>query len=283
MYRPVLPAFIGLMLLHGCASAPKDVAVGISTQQPMAIIRDESYARAERYLDADAVLRVRSLAVPRIRLAEGAVDEDITAEQAELVANRVSREVCLRLAPYLHVDDEAPDLDIELIVTAIRATSPLASGISAGLGVFVPGPFRLPAGLGGFAADGVARYRGQELLVLRWAEGANAVTDSAKVSTIGDAYQLAAQFAADFSDHLIGPKDSAAARRPRLSDTVIQGNNARCHARFGKASLAGRGASLLLPLAPEAIDEGAPRPAADDGVGDDQGTDGQNPGSPQQD
>jgi hypothetical protein len=274
MSRPVLPALIGLMLLHGCASAPKDVAVGISTQQPMETIRDESYARAERYLDTDAALLVRSLAVPRIRLAEGAVDEGITVQQAELVANRASREVCLRLAPYLQVDDEAPDLDIELIVTAIRATSPLASGLSAGLGVFVPGPFRLPAGLGGFAADGVARYRGQELLVLRWAEGANAVTDSAKVSTIGDAYQLAAQFAADFSDHLIDPKGSAASKRPRLSDTVIQGNYARCHARFGKASLAGRGASLLLPLAPEAIDEGAPLPSAQDDVGDDPRSDG---------
>lgn len=252
---------IGALLQYGCASAPKDLVAGIRSEQPTQTIRDKSYARAQRYLDADAILRARSVALPRIQVAEGAVAAGITAEQADLVANRASREVCLRLAPYLRVDDDAPDLEIELQVTAIRATSAVASGISAGLGVFVPGPFRLPAGLGGFAADGVARQRGRDLLVLRWAEGANAVTDSAKVSAIGDAYQLAAQFAADFSNSLVDPKGSAGSRRPRLEDTTIKANYARCQERFGKASLAGRGASLLLPLSPEAIDNGAPRPA----------------------
>lgn len=252
---------VGTLLQYGCASAPKDRVAGISSEQPTQLIRDKSYARAERYLDAEAVLRARSLALPRIRVADGAVGAGISAAQAELVANRASREVCLRLAPYLRVDDDAADLEIELQVTAIRATSAVASGISAGLGVFVPGPFRLPTGLGGFAADGVARQRGRDLVVLRWAEGANAVTDSAKMSAIGDAYQLAAQFAADFSDSLVDPQGSAGRRRPRLDDTTIQANYARCEDRFGKASLAGRGVSLLLPLSPEAIDSGAPRRA----------------------
>ncbi len=252
-------AIIGLLLQYGCASAPKDLVAGISSEQPTQTIRDKSYARAQRYLDAAAILRAHSLALPRIRVAEGAVGAGISAEQADLVANRASREVCLRLAPYMRLDDAGSDLEIELRVTAIRATSAVASGISAGLGVFVPGPFRLPAGLGGFAADGVARQGGRDLLVLRWAEGANAVTDSAKVSTIGDAYQLAAQFAADFSNSLVDPKGSAGSRRPRLDDTLVKANYARCQDRFGKASLAGRGASLLLPLSPEAIDSGAPR------------------------
>jgi len=278
MSRPLsVGAVLGLMLLHGCASAPKDVASGISSDQPTQTVRDKSYARAERYLDVDAVLGVHSLTLPRIQVAEGAVGAGITVEQADLVANRAGREICLRLAPYLRVDDAAPDLDIELRVTAIRSTSAVASGISAGLDVLVPGPFRVPAGMGGFAADGVARQQGHDLLVLRWSEGANAVTDSAKVSAIGDAYQLAAQFAADFSNSLIDPKSAAGPRRPRLDDAVIEANQARCHERFGKASLAGRGASFLLPLPPEAIDKGAPSAADPDGVGIEPETEGQSP------
>ena len=255
-------AFVAL-LLQACASAPKDRASGIASTQTLEVVRDDSYAKAERYLDINAVRSVERVGIPRVVLAEGALGLGITAVQGALVANQAARKVCTNLAPFLRFDEAAAELTIELKVTAIRPTSSGTAGVSAVLGVFVPGPFRLPAGLGGFAADGVARRDGEDLLVLRWAEGASALGDRAKISSIGDAYQLAAQFADDFTDNLIKPQGQKGKRRPRLGSALVDANKALCEARFGKANIAGRGASFLLPLSPAAIDPGAPKQTVD--------------------
>lgn len=245
-------------LLAACASAPKPIENGIQTEKPMGMLKDEAYATAERFLDADAVLAASSVGLPSVRIAEGAVGEGITPEQAALVANRAARDTCLQLARRYRIDPESPDLEIEIVVTAIAPTSSGAAGASALLGVFVPGPFRLPAGLGGFAADGAVRTDREEVLVLRWAEGAGAITEDAKVSRIGDAYQLAGDFADDLAKALNDPSGAEGDTRAVLESNERDAGEARCVARFGKANIAGRGASLLLPLAPEAIDAGAP-------------------------
>lgn len=252
-----------LVVLQGCASAPKPTASGIATDRPLTTTRDETYSTSARYVKADAILTVQRVAPPRVRVAEGAFAEGITPLQAALVANRAARDVCVQLARHFVLDGANPELDVELVVTALRPTSSGAAGASAVLGVFVPGPFRLPAGLGGFAADGVARLGNEGVLLLRWAEGAGAITEDAKVSPIGDAYQLAANFADDFSEGLVDPRGRDVEGKPRVAAEVRASNDALCLARFGKASIAGRGASMLLPLSPEAIDRGAPadRPA----------------------
>lgn len=263
MHRlPIFSLALAALLLQACASAPKDRAVGIASTQTLETIRDDSYAKAERYLDVEAVRLAARVGLPRVALADGALGEGISAAQGALVANQAARQVCTNLAPFLRFDEAAAELAIELQVTAIRPTSSGASGVSAVLGVFVPGPFRLPAGLGGFAADGVARRGGEDVLVLRWAEGASALGDDAKISSIGDAYQLASQFADDFTGNLIDPKGKDGERRLRLESALVAANRTLCEARFGKANIAGRGVSLLLPLSPEAIDSGAPDSAA---------------------
>ena len=256
------------LLLTACASAPKRDVTGIATERPMTTLKDEPYAQAERFVDAEAVLAATSVGLPSVRIAEGAVGEGITAEQAALVANRAARDVCLQLSRRYAVDPASPDLEVELVVTAIRPTSSGAAGASALLGVFVPGPFRLPAGLGGFAADGVARAGANDVVVLHWAEGAGAITEDAKVSSIGDAYQLAGDFADDFASSLSDPQGRDGDARPALGSDAREAGEARCVARFGRASAAGRGASFLLPLAPEAIDAGAPDPAEAKDTGD---------------
>ncbi|MFN8768668.1 MAG: DUF3313 family protein [Lysobacteraceae bacterium] len=263
LFRCLAPMAV-LLLLVGCASAPKASQDGLASARTLETLRDEPYARAARFLDAEAVLAARSVSPPRVAVAEGAAGEGIAPGQATLVANRAAREVCQALAPYYRITDEAPDLAIDLRVTSVAPTSAGTAGVSEILGVFIPGPFRLPAGLGGFAADGAARAPGGDVLVLRWAEGANPVTEDAKLSRIGDAYQLAGDFADDFAAALVDPRAAAGDRRPRLDEATIDANRAACLARFGRANPAGRGASILLPLAPEAIDAGAPAEAPDD-------------------
>lgn len=256
---------LALAVLAGCASAPRALPEGIATERELQTLRDAPHAQVGRFLDAPAVQAVTRVAPPRFSVAEGAAGAGIDAAKATLVANRAARDICTALAPFYEISEEAPELLLELRVTAVQPTSPAAAGFSELIGVFVPGPFRLPAGLGGFAADGVARRAAQaeggEVLVLRWAEGANPVTEGARVSRIGDAYQLAGDFADDFSKALIDPLGREGERRPRLQATQIKANEALCLARFGRVNVAGQGASILLPLAPEAIDPGPPVPA----------------------
>jgi len=260
MSRPLHLALLALaaLLLQACASAPKMAKVGIDTGREMTVLRDETHRQAQRFLDADAVLAAASVGLPAVTVADDARVEGITELQAALVANRAAREVCNGLAPYYRIVEQAPELQIELRITAVRATSRGAAGVSEVLGFFVPGPFRLPAGLGGLGVDGAARRDGVDLLVLRWAEGANPITEGAKVSTIGDAYQLAGDFAKDFVKALVDPNGDESPNRDKLATDAVAANKALCLARFGRASVAGRGASFLIPLAPEAIDAGAP-------------------------
>lgn len=257
----VMALLVVAALLQGCASAPKPTARGIADQKPMTTLRDEPFAQTERFVDVAAVLAARTAAPPTVRVADGALGDGVTAAQGALVANRAARDVCAGMARHFRFDDADPDLRVELVVTAIRPTSSAAAGASAVLGVFVPGPFRLPAGLGGFAADGVARRGDEAVLLLHWAEGAGAITEDAKVSSIGDAYQLANEFADDLVDGLVDPRGRDGDTRARVDDETRAANEAVCLKRFGRASVAGRGASILLPLSPEAIDAGAPTAA----------------------
>lgn len=259
---------VAALLLMACASAPKPTAAGFATTKPMTTLKDEAYAKAERFVDAEAVLAARSVGLPRVRIAEGAAGEGITPTQAALVANRAARDTCMQLARRYRIAPEAADLDLEIVVTAIAPTSSGTAGVSALLGVFVPGPFRLPAGLGGFAADGAVRADGDEIVVLRWAEGAGAITEDAKVSRIGDAYQLAGDFADDFAKALIDPRGAEGEARAALDAADRESGEAHCVARFGRASIAGRGASFVLPLSPEAIDAGARDPSTDPPLAD---------------
>ena len=260
-FRPFI-VIAAALLLAACASAPKPSGPGIRTERPLELTKDEPYAKTERFVDAEAVLAARSVGLPRVRIAEGAVGEGITPEQAALVANRAARDTCVQLARRYRIDPESPDLDIEIVVTAIAPTSSGAAGASALLGVFVPGPFRLPAGLGGFAADGAVRADLADVAVLRWAEGAGAITEDAKVSRIGDAYQLAGDFADDLTKALDDPSGAQGDTRTPMEASEREAGQARCWARFGRASVAGRGVSILLPLSPESIDAGAPEEGA---------------------
>lgn len=151
-------------------------------------------------------------------------------------------------------------LDAQLVVTTIEPTSGAAAGASSVVDYFVPGPARLPVGLGGLAVEAELRDpQAGQLALVKWARGANAVTDNARLSPIGDAWQLAGRFGKEFARLLL---DTAPARsglqRKRLADAEVKAKRALCAERYGSVDLAGRGASIFLPPAPEAIDPGPP-------------------------
>lgn len=247
------------LLLNACASAPRPAAPAFATERTLQTVSAERHLTVSRYVDASALAQARSFSLPSVSIAPEATLDKVSTEQAALVANRAARDLCTRLARHfvLREDSAQADLRLDLQLTAIVPTSRGSAGASAVLGVFVPGPFRLPAGLGGLAVDSAVRNAaGEDVLIERWARGANAVMDDARVSTIGDAYQLAGSYARELAAVLAEPEKGQ--RRNVLDREVIRAGRRLCAQSFGAANMAGRGASLLLPLAPEAIDSGRP-------------------------
>ena len=137
-------------------------------------------------------------------------DVELNEKERRLVANAISRELCLRLSERFRIvssDDEA-DLTVQATVTHAKPTSPTASGASKALsiaktvalpGVPVPVP-RLPVGLGSLSVEAEARdFAGFQKAAMVWARSANSIASSARVANEGDAYDLAAEFGADFA------------------------------------------------------------------------------------
>ena len=264
---PSLPFRLSILaslgLLGACATAPRAPGgQGISADEQLEVVIDKGHRRVEQYVDRDAVARIGSLALPDVTLAPQAAGQGITEAQARLVANNAGRALCSRLGRYVRLEDqgEKADATVRVLVTAIVPTGRGSAGASSVLGIFSPVPFRLPTGLGALAveAEMVSADR-RQAAIMRWTRGANSVTQSARVSTIGDAWQLARHFGVDFAQAALDQDAKrGGVQHAAVAPAVRKANQALCDARFGTVSVAGRGASIFLPLSPEAIDAGAP-------------------------
>jgi hypothetical protein len=128
-----------------------------------------------------------------------------------LVANVINRALCVGVSDRFAVVGRREDADLVVssTITRIVATDTAMAGLSTatslGASVFssVPVP-RLPMGLGGLSVEAEATTRdGKQVGAMVWARGANFVTTGARVSQVGDAYSLAANFGDDFSKMLV--------------------------------------------------------------------------------
>lgn len=255
-------SFIGVaaaLLLSGCASVPQTSGNPLANDKPLDAISDAQGRRVSRYVDGALLAPLSSYAVPDINLTLPQEREGVSPEQLAIISNALNRSICTRLGQYLSAEPDPSEsaLKIDIALTGITPTSKAASGISAVVGTFVPGPFRIPIGMGAIALDARASTNGQTAAFMRWAKGANPLLNSAKVSTIGDAYALVDTFAREFGQLLL-QGTSEVKTREKLPDDLIAANEALCESRFGRVDPVGKGASFLLPLSPEFIDKGRP-------------------------
>lgn len=254
-----------LVLLTACATAPERRRGGIEPDNRLTVVANDRHRVIEQFVAKEEVSRSTQFGLPIVTVSAGASGAGISDSQSALVANNAGRALCSRLATYVELVDTADDETVEprMELTAIVPTGRVAAGASSVIGIFIPGPFRLPAGLGGLAGDAELRGAdGSQLAHMRWARGANPVTNSEKLSSIGDAWQLAKKFGDEFARAILDADTRVSGiQHPKASESVRSSNRALCDQRFGQANLAGRGASLLLPLSPESIDPGQPAPA----------------------
>ena len=207
--RADMAAMASLALaLAGCAAAPLDRAGSLQSYDRLSeangLITKAQIRASKKDLLAAKTARIAPASFP----ARASVA--LNGKERALVANAISRELCLRLSEKFRIvssDDDA-DLTIQVTVTHATATSETAAGASKAAavaktvalpGVPVPVP-RLPVGLGSLSVEAEARdFAGFQKAAMVWARGANSITNSPRVANEGDAYDLASDFGADFS------------------------------------------------------------------------------------
>lgn len=247
------------LLLNACANIPKTVGKQLSNDKPLELVTDEQGRQVYRYVDGTLLANLTGYVLPDAKLILPEGTENISQAQLDIISNALNRSMCNRLGQYLTIQASPVDSDLRLnfVLTGITATSRAASGLSSAAGIFVPGPFRIPIGMGAIALDAKATSNQQTAAFLRWAKGANPVFNSGKVSTIADAYELVETFSREFSELLLEGANEVRARE-KLSDADIDSNEALCLSNYGAVDSISKGASFLLPLAPEFIDKGKP-------------------------
>jgi hypothetical protein len=134
--------------------------------------------------------------------------------------------------------------------------------------VRVPAP-RIPLGLGGLAIEAEATDRqGHQEAAMVWARGADAFTSKPKVSTAGDAYDLAKSFADDFGKLLVTGA-SPFKKIPSLPSLNVINAALGGPPKEAACESFGRGPGLVgmvgdtIGLPPEWIDKSPPANAAD--------------------
>jgi hypothetical protein len=160
------------------------------------------------------VLAAKTLRIEPTALTTAAASVPFSDEQRSLIKNAVSRAMCLALSERFQIvaSPETADLSVRAVIIHVAPTDAAAAGVSkvasvvpsiVAPGVPIPVP-RIPIGLGSLAVEAEARDRsGSQKAAMIWARGANSFTSPARVSSDGDAYDLASAFGDDFGKLLV--------------------------------------------------------------------------------
>ncbi|KQV41189.1 DUF3313 domain-containing protein [Rhizobium sp. Root1204] len=204
-------AIMTLMVLTACATAPMTEGGTLSSYENLAR-SDGVVTRSRLRVDRAKVLSARTVRIVSTMFSDRAAPK-LSQTQRMLVANVVDRSLCIGLSDrFSVVDSGAPaDLTIHATVTHATATDKLAAAASKVVG-FIPSALgangipvpRIPIGLGSLSIEAEATdATGKQDAAMLWGRGANALASSPKVSEVGDAYDLASAFGADFSGLLV--------------------------------------------------------------------------------
>ncbi len=201
------------MLVAGCATAPLDEAGSLSSYSDLAAA-DGLVTKTKLRVNKDAVLAAKTVRLVPATFSDAARRDGVSDAQRALVANAVNRSLCAGLSERFEVvsASDPADLTVHAVITHMTVTDPnavaatkVASVAKSFLlpGVPVPTP-RLPIGLGTLSIEAEARARnGTQDAAMVWGRGANALSGSARVSNVGDAYELANAFGEDFSKLMV--------------------------------------------------------------------------------
>jgi hypothetical protein len=254
-----------LLVTGGCASVPFQPTGALSSYEGLAP-SNGILTRAQIGVNRNDVLAATTVRIVPTSFSAAALGAGLSETQRHMVSNPADRSMCIGLSDRFRIValDAPADLTVHAVITHIGLTDQTMAGasrvVSVGASVaekvFVPYPIpvptpRIPLGLGGLAVEAEARDpAGRQKAGMMWARGADAMTSKPKVSTAGDAYDLAKTFADDFSKLLV---TAASPFNTMPSLPSIQRVNAmlgraprRRRAKFLAAVLEWRGSSAII-------------------------------------
>jgi Protein of unknown function (DUF3313) len=222
MPHPFAAGAAGLALLMpliaACAAAvPLEQAGLLSSYQHLAP-SSRFLTQAQVSVNKDEILVAKTIRIVPTSLSAAVAEAKLSEAQLTLIANAVDRSLCSGLSERFQIvpPTQPADLTVHAFITRIIPTDETAAAASkvasvatsvatavAVVPVPVPAP-RIPIGLGGLALEAEAVDRtGSQKAAMVWARGADSVTSRPRVSSAGDAYDLATSFGADFSKLLV--------------------------------------------------------------------------------
>ncbi|MBB2830573.1 UNVERIFIED_ORG: hypothetical protein GGD51_000674 [Rhizobium esperanzae] len=214
--RPIASALLSCLALSAaaaCTTVPLEEAHTLVSYDGL-MSNNGKITKARLRVDPNDLAAAKTIYVESTTVSPIAGASIKKPSESALVANVISRALCVGVSDRFQVVDrrENADVVVHTTVTRIVPTNAAMAGVSTatslGASFVIPVPVpRLPVGLGGLAVEAEATTRdGKQVGAMVWAKGANAITTSARVSQVGDAYSLASSFGSDFSKMLVTGK-----------------------------------------------------------------------------
>ena len=197
----------------GCAAAPLERSGSLASYDNLTP-SDGLLTKSQVSISKADVLGAKTLRIEPAAFTVAAAREPFSDKQRGLIKNAVNRAMCFALSERFRIvaPTEAADLSVRAVITHIAPTDATAAGVSkvasvvpsiVAPGVPIPVP-RLPIGLGSLSVEAEARDpSGNQKAAMIWARGANSFTSAPRVSSDGDAYDLARAFGDDFGKLLV--------------------------------------------------------------------------------
>ncbi len=217
-YRHVIQVVVVMamsVLVSGCATATLDEGGSLASYEGLQP-SDGMLTKSKLHVHEEGLLAARSVRIVPTTLTAKAQREGITDEQRKLITNAVDRSLCAGLSErFTVVATGDADITVHSTITQMTPTNQAAVAATKGAsiakmvllpGVPVPTP-RIPVGLGSLSVEAEAKaHDGRQEAAIIWGRGANALSGSARISSSGDAYELASAFGDDFSKLLVTGK-----------------------------------------------------------------------------
>jgi hypothetical protein len=257
----------------GCAAAPLERAGSLASYDNLTP-SDGLLTKSQLRISKADVLAAKTARIEPTAFTATAASQPFSPQQRRLIKNAVNRAMCLALSERFRIvaPTETADLNVRAVITQIAPTDAAAAGVSkvasvvpsiVAPGVPIPVP-RLPIGLGSLSVEAEARDpSGKQQAAMIWARGANSFTSAPRVSSDGDAYDLAETFGSDFGRFLVTAespfgKVPAPPSVDRLSASLGGAPKEAICETFGRSpGLAGL-AGERIGLPPDWTDRGAP-------------------------
>lgn len=203
-----------ILIISGCTSVPLKEGGTLTSYNQLSPAKG-NFTKSRTFVDGQGLATVKTVAIVPATFSFDASSRIKTAQDRSLVTNALDRAVCVALSDKFQLvpAGQSADLTVRTVVTDIVPTNKTMAGVSTavslGSSLALPvGIPRLPAGLGGLAVEAEAiDPTGAQRAAVVWSKGANSITNNARVSEVGDAYSLAANFGKYFSRMLVTGKE----------------------------------------------------------------------------